>query len=305
MASAGVLIVGLVERGAGKTTLAVAVASALRKVGGRPGVFKPVARHDWFTQYDLTLENLRRRGLFCEDVVRLSRVAGIREPYELLNPVDVLLAPLDPTTFIDFRVPNTYYSFQGDLARRTILARLAVHREGELRRIALVNEWSLDRGILVVDEEVIEGVLEGVDEVVRVESIDAFKRALLSKSTKAVESCYRLLSERYPILVVEGYGDVAWPLPWRARVDVVLAVAPGVVLVYDPVKYKTAVELVSSAGKLYRGVRVSDIFGLLRPERAFKVGPVGKVELPESFSLRKYGGLLSYLVELLEEGVET
>ncbi|RLE70710.1 MAG: hypothetical protein DRJ37_06125, partial [Thermoprotei archaeon] len=123
MSSIKVLITGLLERKSGKTYLASAMLYALRTLDFKPGFFKPLSIHNWFTEYDTTVENLRFKSLFSKDVATLSRIVKMKDPYELLNPVAFLTAPLDPTVFINARVPDMYYLFSYDLLKTTLMAR--------------------------------------------------------------------------------------------------------------------------------------------------------------------------------------
>jgi len=301
MSSIKVLITGLLERKTGKTYLASAMLYALRTLGFKPGFFKPLSIHNWFTEYDTTVENLRFKSLFSKDVATLSRIVKMKDPYELLNPVDFLTAPLDPTVFINARVPDMYYSFSYDLLKTTLMARFTKYEDGVLYNKYLINEWALRRNILLVDEELIDRITRNADEITTIDATKAFVHLINKNFINSINTCLKAIENKYQIVVIESYGDLAWPLPRETRVSMVLAVAPGRVLIYEASKFKIAVELKKPLRGLPTNVRLSDIIGLLKPVKSFKVGPVHTAEIPESYAIRKYASVINFLVSKLEK----
>ncbi len=301
MNSIKVLITGLYEKRSGKTYLASAILYALRTLGFKPGFFKPLSIHNWFTEYDTTLENLRFKSLFSRDVATLSQIAKIKDPYELLNPVDVLTAPLDPTVFINARVPDMYYSFSHDLLKTTLMARFSRYEDGVLYNRYLINEWALRRNILLVDEELIDRIMKNADEIAEIDTTKTFAYLMNKNFMNSVRSCLKAIESRYQIVVIESYGDLAWPLPRETRVSIVFAVAPGRVLIYEASRFKMAVELKKPLRGLHTNVRLNDIIGLLKPIKSFKVGPVHTAEIPESYVIRKYASITNFLISKLEK----
>ncbi|GEM_PF-335738 len=305
MVSTKILITGLLGGSSGKTYLAIAVVYALRSTGLRPGVFKPLSIHNWFTEYNTTLENIRSGSLFCGDAVKLRQIAGIKEPYELLNPVDFLVSPLDPSVFINARVPDLYYSFSSDLTKTAIVARFTRYGDEKLHNLYLVNKWALQRKMLIVDEEVVDRITRKADEIVQVNDSKMLNHLVSKYFTSSVSTCLKNLGEKHAIIVIESYSDIAWPLPLKTRVDVVLVTSPGRVLVYDANKFRMAVELKKPLRGLYTTVKLSDIIGLLRPLKHFKVGPTHTAEIPESYTVRKYAGVINFLINELEKSTSS
>ncbi len=301
MTSIKILITGLLERRSGKTYLASAMLYALRTLGFKPGFFKPLSIHNWFTEYDTTLENIRFKSLFSRDVATLSRIARIKDPYELLNPVDFLTAPLDPTVFINARVPDMYYSFSHDLLKTTLMARFTRYEDGVLYNKYLINEWALRRNMLLVDEGLIDRIMRNADEITKIDATKAFAHLMNKIFINSINTCLKAIEDKYQIVVVESYGDLAWPLPSETRISIVFAVAPGRVLIYEAGKFKMAVELKKPLRGPLTNVRLSDIIGLLKPIKSFKVGPVHTAEIPESYVIRKYASVINFLVSKLEK----
>ncbi|RLE66649.1 MAG: hypothetical protein DRJ38_01020 [Thermoprotei archaeon] len=295
------LITGLLEKNSGKTYLAAAILYALRKLGFKPGFFKPISIHNWFTDYDTTLDNLRSKSLYCKDVAMLSQIARIRIPYELLNPIHFLTAPLDPCVFINARVPDMYYSFSYDLLKTTIIARFSRYEEERLYNIYLFNEWALQRNILLIDEEILDRITRNADEVLRVNAIKNFVYLMNKNFLNSTHTCLKAIEDKHHVIIVESYSNVAWPLPPQIQVAFVLAVSPGRVLIYEASKFKMAVELKKPLRGLYTNVKLSDIIGLLKPVGSFKVGPVHSAEIPESYAIRKYASVVNFLISKLEK----
>ena len=74
------------DTGVGKTAVACMIAACLKKRGGNVGVLKPIATGGRATP----------SGLVSDDALALAAVAGVDDPYELVNPV-CLEAPLAPS----------------------------------------------------------------------------------------------------------------------------------------------------------------------------------------------------------------
>ena len=298
MAQLVVLVTGLLPTSIGKTNVVAAIAAGLKREGVKVLAVKPYALFDWFTDYSSTLLSQEQGLPLSGDVVRLREAAGAKEGYTLLNPVSLVSAPLVPRTFIEARSPSSYYTLYGDPYRRLVLARTTYYMEGAYS-VVYVNRWPLNRGLVRIDGQVLGSMIRRAARVYEFATLRDFREVVERAAYQALRSVLGYLANKYRALVIEGFSDLAWPLPADMGVSVVIAVAPGEALIYSADKYRMAVALKRGSVGGIRDVLLKDIFNLLNPEAIFDLPPVASNELPESL-VEKYKDLIGYVLELLE-----
>jgi Predicted P-loop ATPase/GTPase len=224
-----VLVLGLLQEPAGKTRVAQRLVQELAEVGFKALHVKPAALLDAYRDW----LHLREYGLVAREAVSARELLGAREPAELLNPVAMLTVPVSAKAFYDYGVPQSFFVYQADEARRLVAVRLASPDVGGVKSFALVNPVLLERGLSLVGREEVLGLLKRVEALEEVRDRAQMLSRANALAANAVERCLSRLSERYRVLVVEGYSDGAWPLgSLEARPAAVLAVAPGQVVAY-------------------------------------------------------------------------
>jgi len=297
-----ILITGINRNNSGKTIVGVGIANGLKNKGYKVIPFKPFSFHNWFTQYSTTLENIKYGTIFSEDIFKLREVSNCRERYEVLNPVDNLIAPLDIYWFIEHNFTSMYYSYQLNIMRQILVTRVSyVNDRGRIFNLGILNKWLIDREIAYVDNTVTNSVTKKFDEIVEVNDLDTLAKIIVDHSARAIGLSCKLL-EKYDkdIVLIESYSDSAWPFLSNISLDLVLAVAPGIVLVYPPEKYTIAVKIRTSIYKSLLGVSVKDILDYLSPIKHFKIPPVPSILIPETVEER-IKELLDYIVSRIEE----
>ena len=260
-----VLVLGMLPAPVGKTQVAQGLVRGLAEVGFKAAHMKPTALLDAYRDW----LHLREYGLVAREAVSARELLGVREPAELLSPVVMLTVPVSAKAFYDYSVPRSFFVYQADEARRLVAVRVASPEAGGLRSLALVNPVLLERGLSLMGREEVMGLLKRVELLEEVRDRSQMLSRANSLAASAVEKCLAYLSERYRVLVVEGFSDGAWPLgSLGVRPAAVLAVAPGQVVAYDPAKFAAVVG--ASAG--VRGsVRLEDVAGFIHPEAYFRL----------------------------------
>lgn len=299
-----ILVVGLLPSDSGKTTLATGIAAGLSSLGYRVVPFKPISAHNWYTQYSATLANLDRGIPLSEDIIKLAEASGASERMEALNPVDILTAPLNPGGFLDARAPSSFYSYMGDFFRQALISRISfVRSDGSIVSVGYRNKGIIEKNLVVYRREILERVTRRLSRVEDFTSVKALAEVLARNSMPAVDSALRYLDRRHRIILIESFNDAAWPLPAGAAVDMVIAVSPGLALIYDPARYRMAVQLREHAMPSFRSAVLSDVFDLVNPLMRLEVPPVPYGTVPESIA-EKIDELVGLVSRAIEEAVK-
>lgn len=289
-----VLVVGMLRERTGKTALIMSLATGLKKRGVKVGIMKPLGFCDWYSDYMVVREGLEEGRLAAREAIEAKLVLGLREPCEVLNPVSCLLVPLNPITFYEYRAPRSFFTYHLDLMRRIAAVRLTFYTESGAISRGYLNAPLLERGLALVSVEEVKRMLRRAEFLEKVKGIRELNKVLSGLAPKAILSCLDYLSRRYRVLLIEGLGDLAWPLgDLREDVDCVIAVAPGMTVVYDAARYKLAVGL---RAEISGDVRVEEVAEYLTPKAYFKIPPLDYGELPESRA-EKIEPLIEYLVD--------
>ncbi|RLE96876.1 MAG: hypothetical protein DRJ96_05330 [Thermoprotei archaeon] len=292
-----VLIVGMTREGVGKTALAEGLAAGLKELGFRVGVMKPMGFLDWYKDYAVVREGAEEGVLASREAFEARLLLGLRDPPEVLNPLAGLVAPLNLKAFYDYRVPRSFFVYQADIMRRTVVLRVTLLKAGETVSQGYVNKTLLEKGLTILDRDDVMNLLKRADRVEEVYSPHELAAIVASRAPEAIRSCLSRLSTKYRLIIVEGLGDAAWPLSdLSIGVHAVVAVAPGMAVAYDPERYKLAVEL---KAEVSGEVRLEDIADYLTPRAYFRLPPLSYGELPETRA-EKLSPLIEYVARLAE-----
>lgn len=294
------LICGLLENDSGKTTLGIGITRNLIEIGYEIGVFKPLSFHNWYYQYDASLENYKRGLLFSEDILKLMKAAKLDLPPELLNPVDGITFPPIPSFFIERRILARYYSIFENTLSMTGLIRFSIRGTAHLNIYAL-NESLIDKDYFLYDKNFIKRLLGNAHVCLRLNGVEQLYNVLRYYAPIAIKSCYQYLKRLFRNIIIESLNDAATPSSDTLDVDLVLITAPGAVIAYDGNKYRKAIYLYASFHKTLE-IRTSDIITLLTPIKVFKIKPLTKAELEDYDRLaKKYMEVAAFVEKFMEE----
>ncbi len=267
-----VLVVGLLEHDSGKTTVAEAIVKELKRRGIDVGVSKPIAGHNaWYQFY--TIEESKKLGLLVgEDALRLYRVAQPGDPLELVSPVDVIVAPLDPEYF-EWRI-REYQDAISDLSNMAVLARASRIYDSSLVTMHMIVPDTLNKLPPSIADE-IRSLAESLKpEPVAISKSD-LELFLSFEAPSIADEAVEALSRKHEVVVVESYNDCASPCREALKANAVVAVAPGRVAVYEGSRYAKAFDVASS---LRRTARTREVLPLLRPVASLPMPVKSKFE---------------------------
>jgi predicted P-loop ATPase/GTPase len=263
------LIVGLKEKDAGKTSLALALLDYLREeeelhVCG----FKPRAGNSIWYDYDVVYESLSQGRLYGKDAQRLKtasafKSASNRKIEEFINPIHRLWAEpprIDPLSCIP----------------HFILDRITLWFNEGVKNVVVENE------ALPVEYKSNDALFRKLraqaSRMFHVRDLGALNKIIESYYSQAVEFVYKRMVEQFDALVIESYSDVALPWSGLKELDIVVGVKPGQISVYEPEKYLAAVRLATSISP-QEEVTTSRIVEVVNPINVVTVPPVRSDEI--------------------------
>ncbi len=259
------LVCGVLPEDAGKTTFAAALLYEASRRGLKACPFKPLSGHSYWWQYDSFKYCLSRGRLVCEDIVRLSEVCSVDLPLEALNPVDLLLAP--PSRLARLLASPSVQSYEW-----LAIGRFTACLDGSLSHLVFYNEANLNEEL----RRLLDALAAG--EVLPVRSFKEFLDLHQVHYHGSVESCFRLVERGgFDLAVIEGFNDAVYP--WRGvdDVDLVVAVAPGLALIYDASAF---LEAVKRRPDPYTAI-FSDVAHAAAPKAKLKLPPLPRATLTD------------------------
>jgi len=283
-----IFIFGLFSESSGKTILATALARGLINRGVNVAVFKPRSGHNMWYQYEAFLKCRAMRSLFCEDIIKLKEASRCSLPYEVLNPVDALLAPLNTEVFLEQNITRQMFLFEEDLYRHLIVERYLIFDEEGERRILLVNEKNINAGLVMFDQKYLEELGTNVDQIVPINNLDEWAAFFNEYGSKAIHGCYRKIRQEYNNLIIEGFNDSVCPdLELINEANVIIGVAPGTAILYDVNEFKRIINAMMKLGRDPRALRAKDIITFARKYEVLRIKPVPSQYLTDYDRLSK------------------
>lgn len=290
-----IFIFGIFPDSSGKTVLATALARGLVNRGLDVAVFKPRSGHNMWYQYEAFLKCKVMRSLFCEDIIKLKEASGCPLPYEILNPVDALLAPLNAEVFLEQNLTRQLFLFERDLYRHLIAERYLILEGEEEKRILLVSERNVNANLIMFDQDYLEELKMNADQVIPINSLGQWKALYDELGSKSIYSCYRKIRQDYDNLLIEGFNDSVCPEPNLIyEANVVIGVAPGMAIFYDENEFKRIIDVMTRLGKDPRALRAENIVTFARKYEILKIPPIPSKHLTD------YNGLGEKLREIVD-----
>ncbi len=278
-----VLIAGLKEKDAGKTSLALALLAYLREKGFNACGFKPKAGNSVWYDYDIVHEALSQGKLYGKDAKLLKAasafgsMADTAMEEEFINPIHRLWAE-PPLVATITQIP--YF----------ILDRVTLWFKEGVRNFVVENE-SLPVEYRCNDAD-FENLRAKAFGIYRVRDLNMLNVLTEEYYDLAIELAYKRMVEQHEYVIIESYSDIA--LPWKGLkdLDAVFGVKPGHISVYDPDKYLTAVQL-SASTYSKEELATSRIVDLVKPIKEVRVPPFRTEEMVQRLK-EKIQGLLDF-----------
>jgi len=270
-----VFIFGLFPDFSGKTVVATALARGLLNEGLDVGVFKPRSGHNMWYQYEAFLKCKSNGRLFCEDIIKLKEASECPLPYEVLNPVDALLTPFNIETFLERNLISRMFLIEPDTYQHLTVERYTILENEKKKNLLLLNKRSVETNLVMLDRDYLKKLENTADQVIPLHNLNEWIRLSKEFGPKAIYSCYQKVRRACKNLVIEGFNDAVSPEPKILDdVDVVIGVAPGTAIFYNPEEFKELLNALMKLGKDLRALRAEDVIKFIREYKIFKIPPL-------------------------------
>jgi len=281
-------VCGLLTHDSGKTWLSVNLVKSLRRLGLRTAIHKPVAGHSAWYQMEAIEKSMELGMLVGSDVATYIESLGVsREEIPVVNPIDLLLAPPDPSRYLAGGL-RKYIEHAEEHMTQLVMARLTLEDGAPRHLLVRENLARLTPSMRRVVEKLAERV--GAEEA----SLEDVVLALRSRATEmALLRMLDTLEKRSDIVVVESFNDAVVPyIAIAPRLSILIAVAPGWVGVYTEIG-----ELIRSI-ETEIGLRGEE--GLRSPYPLSRLRPAASIEIPPARTMADYDQkAVSRLVDII------
>lgn len=276
-----IFVFGVFQDSSGKTVLASALARGLLNRGVNVAVFKPRSGHNMWYQYGAFMKCKSEGSLFCEDIIKLKEASKCPLPYEVLNPVDALLAPFNAEAFLRHELTSHMYLFEHDAFSHLIVERHTLLRNGASENILLFNERNINTDTVLLDKNYLEGLKRKAFQTIFVHSMGEWAAISTELGSKAICSCYKMIKQTCNSLIVEGFNDSVCPEHEVVKdADVVIGAAPGTAIFYDPDEFKRILEAMIAFGRKPETLKSEHVIKFAKKHKTHKIPPL----LPEDLA---------------------
>lgn len=296
-----VFVFGLVEKDAGKTTVSKILLHFFKELGLEFIPFKPMSGHNLWYQWQAFKQCIKQEKLFCEDIYHLREVANVDIPIEVLNPVDLLFAPLDLDYFISEGFEAEFY--MSDPTAALVMERVTTKIRGKLRNVYLVSN-ALETHLKYL-KPIVEKLLKHSYDILTFRGVNEQIEIHMRLAEKAVNTCYGEISEKTDNILIESFNDAVMPCRQVLDVKVPIGVAPGHILIFDPLKWSKALSVITQI-KHPSNLKAQDVIPVLKPEKIFKIQPLSKNYLNKpKKTMKNYKPFLEHIEKIVKTSDET
>ncbi|MDK6029170.1 hypothetical protein QPL79_07320 [Ignisphaera sp. 4213-co] len=276
-----VLVSGLLTYDSGKTWFVIGLAKRLMEKGYSIGLFKPVAGHNLWSQYKSFLYSIDAGVLVGEDVMKYITILKLNEKPQIINPVDILMAPPDPVKYILNRALPNYLEDLDSQFKQIVLARYSeCSSEKSKHYIFKSNITNLSPYLRNLIERFSVNV--NAEDV----SIESFIGLLKSSSVEEnLDQCLSRVSSGKDVVIVESFNDAATPyIKLLDKINKILVIMPTAVAIYNDVAKAKGV-IMESVKKLGEtGLKTYNLLSYLPPDSIMYLRPrLSEVEYDEVF----------------------
>ncbi len=276
-----ILVNGLMEYGAGKTSVVRAILLRASEVGEKFFAFKPKSAHNYWEHIDHSLMCASRGKLVSRDALLFHEMGPNPPPIELTNPYHQLICPIDLMKARD----RAEHLLEG--SHDLILAERLTHPNRGT--VLFVNRRA---DVFVAPEDFLAALKRGAD------MVEMFQTSPVAEGMASVEECvraaYEALAGEGANLVIESFSDTPFPLELREdEIDLVVSVGGSLVLFYEPREVLKAIEAVGSR-------TMADLVKYLCPTSTFRVSHLRSEERADGGALvAAYDEILRHIMSRL------
>ena len=294
-----IYVFGLFQISPGKTVVSTALCRGLLNRGLKVAPFKPRSGHNIWFQHDAFNKYKRDARLFCEDVIRLKEAARCQLPYEILNPVDALMAPLDAGIFLEKNNIRGMYLKQPNTFHHLLVERYTSWEDGKAKSTICVNEKNLSGGVLS-DLEYIRELTGKAEKVLTIEDVAGWASVFRKLGPGSISTCCRRIGEESKLMVVEGFNDAVCPMLGLGY-EAVLGVGPGSAAFYDSSDFDKVIKVKSMTGGDPMELRSKDIIQFIKPDEILSIPALDRRDLTNFDRLsEKLGHVVLAVLKRLE-----
>ncbi len=248
-----VLVNGLLPYESGKTWFVISLANALKLKGYKIAIYKPVAGHSAWYQFNTVEYSIKYGLLIGEDVYKYRKFVGINLDFNLINPIDLLLAPPDP---VKYNSVSDYIVALNDQFKQVIMFRISLY-DYDLEPIHYMIKDNINN--------VIDGLKPYIEKLINTlkpyeTDINTMIRMIFSKKcADTIVRCLKELMNDHDIVLIESFNDAATPsISILDYITHVITVAPGRLYILDRDDFKRkTIEQYYKMGDV--GIRMSNI----------------------------------------------
>jgi len=217
---------GLIPYDAGKTWFILGLVEALRRLGLRVAVYKPVAAHNlWFSPRTV-VKSIELKLLVGNDILAYYE-RGVVGEITKSNPVALGLVPRDllATSSLD-----EYLESFEDLLKVLVLARFTECSSGVIKHLVIQENLEKTPPLVRSSIEDLARTLNSIES-----SIEEVLNYLRSETlTRNLNVCLEELSSSVDLTIVESFNDAV--IPYTSLLDklnTLIVVTPGRILLYS------------------------------------------------------------------------
>lgn len=250
-----ILIIGLTQEHAGKTSLAQAMLAYFSNHNKKTTGFKPFSGYNYWYHFDMAHHTLSQGRLYSKDIAKLTKQSTVDTPIELLNPIHRLWN--EPALMNGL---NTIPPF--------IMDRFSISYPEAVEHHLLINQQLNHR----IPEKYQRKIKEKNYTLHHIDTIKTMNEIIQTYYNKAIETCYEHVKKNVDVIVIESYADNAL-LPWNSleKFDLVFGIKPWEIHKYDPDKYVKAVHLSKPISAWETSTK--KLTDLLKPTQVFNQQP--------------------------------
>ena len=248
-----IMVLGGVQEGAGKTTIAKAICGALAKKY-QVQFCKPISGHNFWYHYDHFITCASERQLFSRDAHEVRGVLSLTTPIEIINPIDCLFSPV-----------MYERSSLGSRSTKPVLERFTTISGGVAKNIYL-KLGPRDLSSTIVPPKDLTQLISGAAEVREPGDWRAVEESLVDE---AITSCLDFLKTGSDIVCVEGHDDRCPVMD--DDLSLVAIAAPGHLSFYDGGEFRDGFYSILN---IRAEVNTRDVLPIIKPLESYSIGPM-------------------------------
>jgi predicted P-loop ATPase/GTPase len=253
----------------GKTEVAKQLVSELSEMGYKTEYFKPFSGHNYWYRYEHSKECLKKGTIFSHDAAYIRSGYQSDNLIEIANPVHRIYTPLKHLEPREILLNSLALGGENSVFA---LERITSVADDRIESTYLVASDLIENGYLSIDKSFIEHVISN-SQTINVNSLEEVHQFEAEKFETAVDSCYKMVEKDKDITIIEAFNDTVWPWQKLESVDLVMAVRPGELILYNPERVKKAVRVIDNKRNRIREITFNRVSEYLKTENHIVLKP--------------------------------